>query len=273
MLSTLLLTKVLNPQIKSKVTMNKQSFNYKYPIIPLLGAIILTNGFLSKVSAQNISAPETSDSVALTVENQEFPQWGYYTIRRDFRRCASPICGGYFIKQVNLKATPCLDGVFRSECYVSAIDWSSLKVPPYQLVKIQNDDGSRVILRGNIVPVTFPGFGEFGNLRVKEAFYAATNAPAKGTFVAIKDNGIRCITTPCFSTDKLVLNKPKISPVSSIDLNQAGATQKQLDAATSEIFGQGLIAVGKTEVVENVDPTKRDTKFVATQFYLRVEPK
>lgn len=252
--------------------MNKQSFNYKYSIIPLLGAIIVSNGFFSKVSAQNISAPESNDSVAVSVKNQEFPQWGYYTVRRDFRKCVSPICGGYLIKQVNLKATPCVDGVFREECYVSAIDWSSLKVSPYQLVKIQNDDGSRVILRGNIVPVTFPGFGEFGNLRVKEAFYAATNALAKGTFVGLKDNGIRCITTPCFSTNQLVLNKPKISPVSSIDLSQTGATQKQIDTATSEIFGQGLIAVGITEVVDNLDPTKRDTKFVATQFYLRVEP-
>ncbi|AUB35554.1 hypothetical protein COO91_01442 [Nostoc flagelliforme CCNUN1] len=252
--------------------MNKISLNYKASIIPLLGAIIVSNGFFSKVSAQNISAPETTDSVAATVKNQEFPQWGYYTIRRDVRRCAFPICGGYFIKQVNLKATPCLDGVFRSECYVSAIDWSSLKVPPSQLVKIQNDDGSRLLLRGNIVPVTFPSFGEFGNLRVKEAFYAATNVPAKGTFVALKDNGIRCITTPCFSTDNLVLNKPKTAQVSSIDLSQTGATQKQLDAATNEVFDQGLIAVGKTEVVGNSDPTKRDTKFVATQFYLRVEP-
>jgi len=109
-------------------------------------------------------------------------------VRRDFRKCLSPICGGYFIKQVNLKATPCTDGVFREECYVSAIDWSSLKVSPYQLVKIQNDDGSRVILRGNIVTVTFPGFGELGNLRVKEAFYAATDAPPKGTFLGLKDN-------------------------------------------------------------------------------------
>ncbi|WP_414755252.1 DUF6748 domain-containing protein [Anabaena sp. CCY 9910] len=250
--------------------MNKQSFNQKYAIIPLLSAIIVTNGFFTKVSAQDISAPETTDSVEVTVKNQDFPQWGYYTIRRDFRRCASPICGGYFIKQVNLKATPCLDGVFRSECYASAIDWNSLKVSPSQLAKIQNDDGSRLLLRGNIVPVTFPGIGEFGNLRVKEAFIAATNVPAKGTFAGLKDNGIRCITTPCFSTDQLVLNKPNISQVSSIDLSQTGATQKQLDAAASEIFGQGLIAVGTTKVVENIDPTKRDTQFAATQFYLRV---
>lgn len=272
MLIDMLLKKVFNPQIKSKITMNKQLFNYKSSIIPLLGAIIVTNGFFSQVSAQKISAPETTDSVAVTVKNQEFPQWGYYTIRRDFRRCASPICGGYFIKLVNLKATPCVNGVFREECYVSAIDWSSLKVSAYQLVKIPNDDGSRVILRGNIVPVTFPGFGELGNLRVKEALYATTDAPLKGTFVGLKDNGIRCITTPCFSTNQLVLNKPNISQVSSIDLSQTGAKPEQIDAATSEIFGQGLIAVGKTEVVDNLDPTKRDTKFVATQFYLRVKP-
>jgi len=252
--------------------MLKQLFNYKFSIISLLGAIVVSNGFFAKVSAQDISAPQTTDSVTVTVENQEFPQWGYYTVRRDFRRCASPICGGYFIKQVNLKATPCLDGVFRSECYVSAIDWNSLKVSSSQLAKIQNDDGSRLLLLGNIVPVTFPGFGEFGNLRVKEAFIAATNAPAKGTFVGLKDNGIRCITTPCFSTNKLVLNKPKISQVSSIDLSQTGATSEQIEAAGRELFTQGLIAVGRTVVVENVDPTKRDTKFVATQFYLRVEP-
>jgi hypothetical protein len=108
--------------------MNKQSFKYKYSIIPLLSALIVSNEFFSKVSAQNISAPETTDSVAVTFKNQEFPQWGYYTVRRDFRKCVSPICGGYFIKQVNLKATPCVDGVFREECYVSAIDWRSSEV-------------------------------------------------------------------------------------------------------------------------------------------------
>ena len=248
--------------------MNKRLLNHKYAIIPLLGALIIGNGFFSKVSAQNISA---TDAVAVTVTNQEFPQWGYYTVRRDFRKCVSPLCGGYFIKQVNLKATPCLDGVFRDECYVSAIDWSSLKVSPYQMVRIQNDDGSRLLLRGNIVPVTFPGFGEFGNLRVKEAFIAATNAPANGTFVGLKDNGIRCITTPCFSTNQLVLNKPQGSQVSSIDLSQTGATQKQLDAATNEIFGQGLIAVGVTNTLDNSSSSGGDIQFVASRFYLRVE--
>ncbi|BAZ52273.1 hypothetical protein NIES4103_49330 [Nostoc sp. NIES-4103] len=252
--------------------MNKRLLDYKYSFILLSGAIIASFGFFLKVSAQNISTPDTTDSVAGTVKNQEFPQWGYYTVRRDFRKCVSPICGGFFIKQNNLKATPCIDGVFRKECYVSAIDWSSLKLAPDELEKIENDNGSRLILRGNIVPVEFPGFGEFGNLKVKEAFIAATDSQPKGTFVVLKDNGIVCITTPCFSTDKLVLNKPQITQVSSIDLSQTGATPEQIEAARKEIFGKGLITVGRTEVVDNLDPTKRDIKFVGTQFYLRVEP-
>ncbi|MBG1261208.1 DUF6748 domain-containing protein [Nostoc commune] len=252
--------------------MSKKSIYYKYRLILLLGAILASFGFSPKIYAQNISAPDTTDSSVISVKNQDFPQWGYYTVRRDFRRCASPICGGFFIKQNNLKATPCLDGVFRNECYVSSIDWSSLKLPLDKLAKVQNQDGSRLIFRGTIVPVEFPGFGQFGELRVKEAFIAATDAHFKGTVVALKNNGIVCITTPCFSTDQFILNKPKSSQVSSIDLSQTRATPEQIEAANKEIFALGLIAVGTTKVVDDLNPTKRDVKFVATQFYLRVQP-
>lgn len=252
--------------------MSKKSIYYKYRVILLLGAILVSFGFSPKIHAQDISAPDGTDSVAISVKNQDFPQWGYYTVRRDFRRCASPICGGFFIKQNNLKATPCVDGVFRNECYVSSIDWSSLKLPLDKLAKVQNEDGSRLILRGTIVPVEFGEIGKFGELRVKEAFIAATDAPAKGTFVALKNNGIVCITTPCFSTDQFILNQPLFSQISSIDLSKIRATPKQIEAANNEIFALGLIAVGTTKVVDNLNPTKRDVKFVATQFYLRVQP-
>jgi hypothetical protein len=251
--------------------MSKKSIYYKYRLIFLLGAILASFGFYPKMYAQDISAPDITDSSAISVKNQDFPQWGYYTVRRDFRKCASPRCGGFFIKQNNLKATPCVDGVFRNECYVSSIDWSYLKLGLDKLAKVQNQDGSRLILRGNIVPVEFGEIGQFGELKVKEAFIAATDAPAKGTFVALKNNGIVCITTPCFSTEKLILNKPLFSQVSSIDLSQTGATPEQIEAATKEIFGKGLIAVGRTNVVDDLNPTKRDVNFVATQFYLRVE--
>ncbi|MDJ0697504.1 DUF6748 domain-containing protein [Mastigocoleus sp. MO_188.B34] len=241
--------------------MNKKLIYYKYRLILLLGTFIASFGFLAKTHAQDLGKTE------------KFPQWGYYTVRRDFRKCASPICGGFFIKQNNLKATPCLDGIFRDQCYVSSIDWSGLKLGLDELLKLQNQDPSRLLLRGSIVPVEFPGIGEFGELKVKEAFITATDTPRKGTFVVLKNNGIVCVTTPCFSTDKFVLNKPNSSQVSSIDLSQTDGTAEQIEAARKEIFAKGLIVVGRIKNVDDLDPTKRDIKFVGKQFYLRVEQK
>ncbi|MDJ0798811.1 MAG: hypothetical protein QNJ51_18665 [Calothrix sp. MO_167.B12] len=243
----------------------KKSLYRKYQIFLILGACLANFGFFSKISAQ-----ESLSSEAVPVTNQQVPQWGYYTIRRDFRKCISPICGGFFIKQNNLKLTPCVDGVFRKECYVSSIDWNSFNVGRDEQAKLQSQYSNRLILRGNLVPERFDGFGEFGKLIVKEAFVAATDAPAKGTFVALKDNGIVCVTEPCFSTDKLVLNKPRSSTVSSIDLSQVGATQQQIEVARKAIFNQGLIAVGKTEKTGNTEAISGGINFVATQFYLRV---
>jgi hypothetical protein len=45
----------------------------------------------------------------------------YYTIRRDLRRCISPLCGGWFISRVNKKQTRCADGSRANECYVAEI--------------------------------------------------------------------------------------------------------------------------------------------------------
>ena len=84
-----------NFQAKFKHIMNKKLIYYKYRLILLLGTFIASFGFLAKTHAQDLGKTE------------KFPQWGYYTVRRDFRKCASPICGGFFIKQNNLKATPC----------------------------------------------------------------------------------------------------------------------------------------------------------------------
>lgn len=246
----------------------KKTFHRSYSLILILATFLANFGFASQTYAQ----PSLS-SEAVNIENQEFPQWGYYTIRRDFRKCISPICGGFFIKQNNLKATPCFDGVFRKECYVSSIDWSSLNVGYDQLAKFQSQTDSRLILRGNLVPEKFDGFEEFAKLQVKEVFVAATKAPAKGTFVGLKDNGIVCVTIPCFSTDNLVLNQPNRSTISSFDLSQVGATPEQLEAANKAIFNQGLIAVGVTKKTGDVDAINGGTEFVATQFYLRVVPK
>ena len=67
--------------------------------------------------------------------------------------------------------------------------------------------------------------------------------------------------------------EPNIFQVSSIDLSQIDATPEQIEAARKEIFAKGLIVVGRIKNIDDLDPTKRDIKFVGKQFDLRVEQK
>jgi hypothetical protein len=50
----------------------------------------------------------------------------YYTLKRDWRECLSPLCGGYFVQALNQKNTKCYNGKkSREGCYVAALDLSS----------------------------------------------------------------------------------------------------------------------------------------------------
>src|SRR3954471_7434208 len=48
----------------------------------------------------------------------------YYEVYKDLRKCASPICGGYFVARLNRSYTTCVDHVDRAACYVPALDWT-----------------------------------------------------------------------------------------------------------------------------------------------------
>src|SRR5262245_13589106 len=77
----------------------------------------------------------------------------FYTVRPDVRRCASPLCGGYFVKRVNQALTRCANGRWSRECYVAEIVWNgSTQVEP-----------RRALLRGNIIAKRFAPFGNLGS--------------------------------------------------------------------------------------------------------------
>src|SRR5688500_20122717 len=94
-------------------------------------ALILA--LLIGVPVINTAAPEV-DSLASTSS--------FYTIRRDLRRCASPLCGGYFVNLVNQSRTRCHNGRYMNECFVVSIEWNGLP-------EMTND---REMFRGTYIP-------------------------------------------------------------------------------------------------------------------------
>src|ERR1041384_5387177 len=110
-----------------------------------------TTKFKSTLAANNLASTADPDSLSSTSS--------FYSFRRDLRRCASPRCGGYFVKLVNQSRTRCADGRYQKECYVASVDWNGQSEP----------DSDRGLLRG-----TIPRKGQFGEFRVTEAWQAAS---------------------------------------------------------------------------------------------------
>ena len=139
----------------------------------------------------------------------------YYTIRPDFRRCAPPLCGGFWVQAVNRKDARCADGSLQEECYVAHLDMhpSGVTTPP--LSEWLYPLSSR-LWRGTIVPLDQPPFPGLGVFIVSEIWQAATEVTPIGKFVRLHDSGIVYIPAPCPTFLEHVLNSRRQRCIHSV---------------------------------------------------------
>jgi len=182
----------------------------------------------------------------------------FYLVRPDLRRCASPLCGGYWVKRVNYSSTRCANRRWMRECYVAEIDWSG-----------QTEvEGGEVLLRGQIIARRYPRFGNLGALRVTESWKSAAKSSGSGTLYRVRDRGVRCITHPCLTHQAAKLNSQSVENIAGVDLAATGATGEQIsEAAAAMTQPEGVIVAGNHAVVSG--PAGRAQTLKATKFYLR----
>lgn len=119
----------------------------------------------------------------------------YYVVRQDFRRCASPMCGGWFLSHVNHALMECADGSVADECYVARIDTP---------VGIGIEDGD--LVHGYLMSEDIAG-SSWGILESDFAYAPVLEEPFDfGSYNLVYNTGIVCITTPCPSTGLAHLN-------------------------------------------------------------------
>ena len=195
----------------------------------------------------------------------------YYTIRPDFRRCAPPLCGGFWVQAVNRKDIRCADGSLQEECYVTHLDMPSSGVATPQPSEWLSPLSNR-LWRGTIVPLDQPPFPGLGVFVVSEIWQAATEVAPTGKFVRLHDSGIVCVTEPCPTFLEHVLNRHRRRHVHTIDLSGVDASDAQLDAAYEAMYSDdGLLAAGKH--FHFAGPAGQGLGFAASQFYFQVVPK
>jgi hypothetical protein len=220
--------------------------------VSLLAAILVSLTF-APAATKKAFQPASAAFEAPTVPDSLASTSSFYSFRRDLRRCASPRCGGLFVKLVNQLRTRCADNRFRNECYVGTIDWGGQTQP----------DSDRALLRGTIRPR-----GDFGTFRVSEVWQAASANQPRGTFYRVRDRGLRCIAAPCPTHHEATLNSTASRNVAGVDLAGAGAPDNsQSEALAAMTMTDGILVSGVHAPVTG--PAGRSVMLKASQFYLR----
>jgi hypothetical protein len=190
----------------------------------------------------------------------------YYLARADPRLCPSPMCGGIWVDLLNTSATVCGDGARQDACYAASADLNRLRIDEKGRVQLQSliTEG-RAVARGKLVRGLVEGFPELDTFVVSEVWTSSSSlARALGVFRRLRDSGIRCVTTPCFSIRAAVLNTARFENVSSVGLSRTGAPRHERRRALDDIAGPGLVAAGRVARRPN-----GGRAFVAAQFYVR----
>lgn len=181
----------------------------------------------------------------------------FYRVRNDLRRCASPLCGGYFVAQVNASSTRCADGRFKRECYVAEIDWDGQEEP----------EPARLLLRGNIAARRYERFGNLGVLRVSETWKSLGPNEPSGTFYRVRDRGVRCIAFPCPTHSEAKLNSRVSRNIAGVNLEAANLGENTSVVNQAMTGPEGVIVTGQDSPVKG--PGGRSFELKATQVYVR----
>ena len=227
-------------------------------LVAFVSILALIHSAPDSYSSKASLMPAAPTAVETTVVQAGSANFEYYTLRADLRRCAFPMCGGFFVRRVNHARTRCADGRNMTECYVAEIDWNGHP----------SGEPRTMLLRGDLVQRRFQRSRRFGVLRVTESWRAASERPPVGKFFRVKDLGIRCITHPCLTHQEERLNSYAQRKVAGVELSGAFANPDQVAAAHQAMTGiDGVLVAAHHAVVTG--PAGRAQTSRATQFYLR----
>ncbi len=193
----------------------------------------------------------------------------YYSVTRDQRRCAAPMCGGYWVSRVNASTTRCFDGRYAASCYVAEIRWPMLGVNDDTLSQIGDKIGAgAALLRGTVVGKNYGGsIGRYGEFKPTEAWLGqGPNAPS-GPFAIVEETGVRCISAPCNSFREKKLNSSAQASIAELGWDASGADADQISNAITELFVRDLIIAGDRYTVHG--PGGSAKARTVTQFYAR----
>ena len=224
------------------------------------------------IAAALFSTPTFADGDALSTSARSGT---YYQIERDYRKCVSPLCGGFWVSTLNQEKMKCPDGTEDDMCYVAEIDWSESGLSDDQIEKLEwvIDDGDEVILTGKLDAEIFSETWKLGVLYAAQAWTSVQDHAVPEDTWRLEDLGFVCVREPCFNIGAELVNTSSSTTLSGIDLSGVDASEKELEQAAAALDDGELIAPGEVSSSSiSAEEWSRGRVLKATSFYLPVEP-
>jgi hypothetical protein len=244
---------------------------------PSFALAYLVSGCAPAADSQDQLAGEPASVEALDLDSAVDGASAYYELTADLRRCASPLCGGWFLAELNRSMTTCHDGRHAKTCYAPAFDWSEAHLSDAQQAELLDAArtgavrvGVRAIVRGRFAPtnLTTPR-PELGAFVITEGWVEKGDGMSAGVFVKVEDNRIRCFAAPCSHLTEQTLNTSQATNIAEVDFKPAGLGEEQIEECRNEMFiPQGILVAGYRYTV-NVDGRTAKGR-TATAAYLRL---
>jgi hypothetical protein len=192
----------------------------------------------------------------------------YYSIRRDYRKCAWPDCGGWWVSRVNRSWTQCHDNAWRDACYVVDQDTRGLGLGEEETNELQSlMEQGRIVVRGRIFNKVYAGKRR-GQFRTTEAWQASSDAAPTGTFYKVTDRGLVCVYSPCPSYHEAKLNSTDAADVHALGFGTLGDEATVNRAWTALDAGPILVAGDHSTFIAPLSGN-RGTSLDASQYYTR----
>lgn len=239
-------------------------------LVELLGLFAATA--LVACSTVPDEPPSTPPDEAVAEAEQAASRGGKYFIvtHPDYRKCAYPFCGGWFVKQVNRRSTECAGGNDAMECHAADLDLSMIHLSDDVAAKFEAAFGSgQALVRGRLKLVD-DGYGHMvDTLVATEAWLGQAGSTPTGGFFGLTDSGIVCITYPCPSLHETLLNTKLGQNIHGVDLAASGASEKSVENGLIELYNTGILVAGTHGIVTG--PAGVGQSLTASEFYLRVQ--
>jgi hypothetical protein len=194
-------------------------------------------------------APDSGEIADLTdeTEGRELSTDTVYVVtRQDFRKCASPMCGGVFVKAVNKTKTKCFDGTNQEDCYVGEIDVANTGATGDEAVTVRSHLTAGTFLASGSIALLQGGIGK---LVVQKAYEPASSTAATGTFYLVQPSGITCVQAPCPSLRTNKLNGTAQRNITDLDFTQLGISAEAQSELVTTAFQNNLIVAGTIKKV------------------------